>query len=813
MQGTKAEDIQRERAVNVTMHSREEGKREDEHEAVKQRDELSVSRDLEPLDGDELSVSRDLEPLDALLAHDYDLDSISAEPSLARSSQFDFSDQFVGIQTEQETATEVRTFDTDTALEVAARSIPLPSVEPIWEQGIWGLIFGEKSLLDVYKPYGETLKRPIDTSVSAATDLTSMPSSSRAKIAPELGLSFADVVRDKPDIPWQEQRDADLQSSVKFWMALADRWDSGCSLVTSAIELQDTGRTFTMFAHLFAGRSPITIRKRGYSIMRICDFLDGRDLLFPCAENAFYDFLCSEQLGGAPQSRMKGYMQSVNFVRHVMAVHELEPLTVSARCKGACLGEYLKERIQASPLKVAELRRIHDLLYSCQDVWVRLFCGALLMTTYCRARWGDLMRSESVITDYDHSGNLQYLEARTGRHKTMKSQMHRHQYLPMVAPCHGIDGKDWGSVWIEVRNRLEVAWPPEGLIMPAPGLQGEVLSRPLDTSECAAWLRKIVGCQEDASVRRVSSHLLKSTFLSYAAKRGAPEVVEVKDEPEVVELSDSDDVMESSSTSSEEPRPPVVKHTPVIQPTVIPEGFEMWQHRKLKTLHLMAVGNFKIFSCGRQTGAFHEKLSKPPEFDTPLCSLCFNRIHFESTTLVISTIREKVTSEGAEKGDVARKIPLAEKKQRREEQMTRLSGISMTGELDPSHSLLDLANQIHESGSIVWLAPSKCSKRDDEIQLSLKDTKSSVQIENSQLRVGPSVEVVEAEWNSELKYQWCMMRRGLALDQCRVLSWSVHQHWINYMLNLLSRPVNPGFQQMDISACRQYFLSSVLNKA
>ena len=121
-------------------------------------------------------------------------------------------------------------------------------------------------------------------------------------------------------------------------------------------------------------------------------------------------------------------------------------------------------------------------------------------------------------------------------------------------------------------------------------------------------------------------------------------------------------------------------------------------------------------------------------------------------------------------------------------------------QLDPSHALLDLA-QMLESGAIMWLAPSKCSKRDDEVQMvqmSLKDSKSSVQIENSQLRVGPSVEVIEAEWNSELKYQWCMMRRGLAFDQCRVLSWNVHQHWVNYMLNLLSRPVNPGFQQIKL---------------
>ena len=174
------------------------------------------------------------------------------------------------------------------------------------------------------------------------------------------------------------------------------------------------------------------------------------------------------------------------------------------------------------------------------------------------------------------------------------------------------------------------------------------------------------------------------------------------------------------------------------------------------------------------------------------------RIHFESTTLVISSIKERVTSEGADKGDVARKIPQAEKRQGREEQMARLRGISMVGELDPSHALLDLANHMLETGAIMWVAPSKCSKRDDEVQMSLKDSKSSIQVENSQLKVGPSSDAVVAEWNSELKYQWCLMRRGLAMDQCRVLSWEVHQHWTNYMLNLLTRPVNPGFQQIRL---------------
>jgi hypothetical protein len=90
-------------------------------------------------------------------------------------------------------------------------------------------------------------------------------------------------------------------------------------------------------------------------------YLENKGSLFPCSEVEFYEFLCSEQASNAPQSRLKGYMQSMNFVLHVMSAHEVEPLTKSARCKGACLGEFIKERIQASPLRVCELRRIHEL--------------------------------------------------------------------------------------------------------------------------------------------------------------------------------------------------------------------------------------------------------------------------------------------------------------------------------------------------------------------------------------------------------------------------------------------------------------------
>ena len=173
------------------------------------------------------------------------------------------------------------------------------------------------------------------------------------------------------------------------------------------------------------------------------------------------------------------------------------------------------------------------------------------------------------------------------------------------------------------------------------------------------------------------------------------------------------------------------------------------------------------------------------------------RVHFEATTLIIASLKERVTSEDAESITI-KKIPPAEKRARQENQERRLSGVCIQGELAPSHQLLDLANHIYESGAIVWVAPSKCTKRDDEVQLALKSRSPTVQIENSQLKVSMSQSEFAADSGSELKFQWCLQRRGIAYDQCYLLSWAVHEQLVATLLGCLSRTPPPGFQNVKL---------------
>jgi hypothetical protein len=66
------------------------------------------------------------------------------------------------------------------------------------------------------------------------------------------------------------------------------------------------------------------------------------------------------------------------------------------------------------------------------------------------------------------------------------------------------------------------------------------------------------------------------------------------------------------------------------------------------------------------------------------------RLHFESTTLMIASVKQQVDGEAAEKADTVKTIPIAEKRQGLSSR-SRLAGINISGELEPSHQLLDLA--------------------------------------------------------------------------------------------------------------------------
>ena len=170
------------------------------------------------------------------------------------------------------------------------------------------------------------------------------------------------------------------------------------------------------------------------------------------------------------------------------------------------------------------------------------------------------------------------------------------------------------------------------------------------------------------------------------------------------------------------------------------------------------------------------------------------RLHFEASAIVMADLKARATDTS---GDGTRKLPVAEKTARLRDQEQRLPGMRIKGELQPSFALIDLVAQIKETNCVVWIPPSKCSKRDTEIQNQLKDKPMTLTLEQQMVKVSAADEVVHTDTSTDLHLQWALQRRGLAFDQCSLISNAEHEIWVQQLLGQITREPPMGFARVS----------------
>ena len=149
---------------------------------------------------------------------------------------------------------------------------------------------------------------------------------------------------------------------------------------------------------------------------------------------------------------------------------------------------------------------------------------ACLFCVYARARWSDVIHSGKMTLDRFSDGSIAYVEMDVAVHKTMFASARRFRYLNLAAPGLVVHGTDWVSKWIAAFDKLGIDpfTDVRGCVMPAPDSEGRPLARALESDEAGCWLRLLIGKKpvRSESSRPISSHSLKATMLSFAAKRG-----------------------------------------------------------------------------------------------------------------------------------------------------------------------------------------------------------------------------------------------------------------------------------------------------
>ena len=148
------------------------------------------------------------------------------------------------------------------------------------------------------------------------------------------------------------------------------------------------------------------------------------------------------------------------------------------------------------------------------------------------------------------------------------------------------------------------------------------------------------------------------------------------------------------------------------------------------------------------------------------------RLHFEACTLIVAHTKQQVWLHASVKG--GRKLPTAEKQARLQQQQARLPGVSISGELQPSNALIDLAASMMETNTVIWIGPTKCSKREAEIQLAATKEKSQIRsIERQTVKVTAAESNLKVDNNTELQLQWSNGDyRGVALLLISAVWWT-----------------------------------------
>ena len=171
------------------------------------------------------------------------------------------------------------------------------------------------------------------------------------------------------------------------------------------------------------------------------------------------------------------------------------------------------------------------------------------------------------------------------------------------------------------------------------------------------------------------------------------------------------------------------------------------------------------------------------------------RLMFEASTFVVAALRQSVMGDT----ETPRKLPVAEKAARAMAQKQRLSGLLIERDMVPSYTLVDLCAHMCDTNTVTWISPGKCTSRESEIQVSSKETAKVFKLEDHQLKLGSETAELSADYSSAIMLQWCLQRRGLALEQVGLVTWEQHEHWVQHLLHSLTKDCPPGWSRPGIA--------------
>ncbi|CAE7390850.1 METTL21B [Symbiodinium sp. CCMP2592] len=404
--------------------------------------------------------------------------------------------------------------------ELVRHPVPPRGFQLPWERGPMKSIFADNL------PSLPSLKGMPRRSMPEPPPVVIAPSlSPAAKLPSPSEPIFKLVVKVVKDVGYLERREELLQVGIH-------KLAINLELVGNAFvppELLHKGQVDAESLEAAIGvRSPLTLNKRVGNLANYLKWCMESCVQSGCYlhEATVWKYLSHLRHSGSPPSRGADCVSMFRFLHHVLGLdltHILKSRRVSGITEQMRTGKgWIK---QALPLTVSEILFLHRLLEQRElHKYDLAMVAYILLALYARARHSDLADVQNVTHDHSPAGGFLIIEL--GQHKTRRAQARCRELLPVLIPAIGVHGQTWLNAAQECLEDagLKLEGELKGPILRAPANSyGDTLClREIRSHEITNFLRKIllpVSSKDRLSC--VSSHSLKRTLLSWAAKFGS----------------------------------------------------------------------------------------------------------------------------------------------------------------------------------------------------------------------------------------------------------------------------------------------------
>ena len=172
------------------------------------------------------------------------------------------------------------------------------------------------------------------------------------------------------------------------------------------------------------------------------------------------------------------------------------------------------------------------------------------------------------------------------------------------------------------------------------------------------------------------------------------------------------------------------------------------------------------------------------------------RLYFQAHTMALVDLKASIDRT---EDQPVRKLAIPERAARHESQKTRLPGIRLEGEYECSHLLIDKVQNQYDTNEVRYIPPEECVKRDQEVLGKKVDEtlRLAINKKSGEFTAEKEEEKHMVELSSDLALRNAFLRRGLAYDQCGILTHATHESWIAVLFKALAEPAEDGFHRVS----------------